>query len=151
MAVERRKGMEENRTPNIIYTWMLNLNFLIILYIAGIMTAGTLGYVHENSALVFMHQVSSAAMAPWKIPTAALLLYGSLVLFLCVQTENNSFSYVKTSVEIGVSLILGYLLNFSYSGMLLLILADVIRRTGRIKRRYAAVGHDLRHVSFDGL
>ncbi len=132
--------MEENRIPNIIYTWMLDLNFMIILYLAGIMTAGLLGHVHENSALAFMQQVSGVTIVPWKIPVSAVLLYGSLILFLCVQAENNGLTYVKTAVEIGISLLIGRLLNFSYSGMLLLILADVIRRPGRIKRRFAAVG-----------
>lgn len=132
--------MEENRIPNIIYTWMLNLNLVIILYIAGIMTAGLLGHVHENSALAFMQQIDGVTMTPWKIPVTAVLLYGSLVLFLCVRTENNVLIYAKTTIEIAVSLMIGYLLNFSYSGMLLLILADVIRRTGRVRWRYAAIG-----------
>lgn len=132
--------MEANRKPNIIYIWMLNLNLIIILYITGIMAAGLLGHVHENSALEFMQQVNSVTMAPWKIPVTAVLLYGSLVLLLCARAENNIFLYVKTAVEVVISFMTGYLLNFSYSGMLLLILADVIRRTGRVRWRYAVIG-----------
>ena len=140
MAVEEGRHMEENRVPNIIFAWMLNLNLIIILYIAGIMAGGLLGYVHENTALEFMQQIDSVTMAPWKIPVMAVLLYGSLVLFLCIQTENSALIYTKIVVEIIISLMIGYLLNFSYIGMILLILADVISRMTKVRWKYAAIG-----------
>lgn len=55
--------MEENRTPNIIYTWMLNLNFLIILYIAGIMTAGT----HMYMKILPLYLCIRSAVLPWHL------------------------------------------------------------------------------------
>lgn len=132
--------MDENRISNSIYAGMLNLNLIIILYIAGIMAACLLGYVHGNTALSFLQQVSSITMAPWKIPVLSVLLYGSLVLFLCVKTENSVLIYVKTGVEIVVCLMIVRLLNFSYTGMLLLILADVTRRMTKVKWKYLAIG-----------
>lgn len=132
--------MEENRVPNIIFAWMLNLNLIIILYITVIMAGGLLGYVHENTALEFLQQIDGVTMAPWKIPVIALLLYGSLVLFLCIQTENSVLIYTKIVVEIMISLMIGYLLNFSYTGMILLILADVISRMTKVRWKYAAIG-----------
>lgn len=132
--------MDENRIPDILFAWMLNLNLIIILYIAGIMAHGLLGYVHENTALEFLKQIDSVTMVPWKIPVMAALLYGSLIFFLCLETENNALIYVKTIAEIGISLMIGYLLNFSYTGMIFLILADVIRRMARVKWKYAVIG-----------
>lgn len=132
--------MDDNRISNTIYVWMLNLNFIIVLYIAAIMTACLLGYVHENTALEFLQQVSNITMVPWKIPVTALLLYGSLTFFLCTKTENSVLIYIKTGIEIVISLMIGYLLNFSYTGMTLLILADVIRRMTTVKWKYAAIG-----------
>lgn len=132
--------MEENREPNIIFAWMLNLNLIIILYIAGIMASSLQGYVHENTALEFLQQVNSVTTAPWKIPVAAVLLYVSLVLFLCIQTENSVLIYVKTAVEIIVGLAISFILNLSYTGAILLVLADVIRRMAKVKWKYAAIG-----------
>ena len=132
--------MDENRISNSIYAGMLNLNLIIILYMAGIMAACLFGYVHENTALSFLQQVGSITMAPWKIPVLSVLLYGSLVLFLCIKTENSFLIYGKTGVEIAICLMLVRLLNFSYTGMLLLILADVTRRMTKVKWKYLAIG-----------
>lgn len=132
--------MDDNRISNTIYTWMLNLNLVIILYIAAIMTTCLLGYVHENTALDFLQQVSNITMEPWKIPMLAVLLYGSLVFFLCTGAESGMMVYIKTGVEIVICLLIGGLLNFSYTGMILLILADVIRRMTKVRWKYAAIG-----------
>lgn len=132
--------MDDNRISNIIYAWMLNLNFIIVLYTAGIMTTCLLGYVHENTALEFLQRVSNITMEPWKIPVLTILLYGSLVFLLCDRTENSAIIYIKTAAEIVISLLIGYLLNFSYTGMILLILADVIRRMTKVRWKYAAIG-----------
>lgn len=132
--------MDENRISDRIYTGMLNLNLIIILYIAGIMAACLFGYVHENTALSFLQRVESITMTPWKILVLSVLLYGSLVLFLCAKTENSALIYVKTGVEIIICLMLVRLLNFSYTGMLLLILADVTRKMAKVKWKYLAIG-----------
>ncbi len=132
--------MKENQVPNMVFIWMLNLNLLMILYITGIMAASLSGYVHENTARDFLQTVSHMNLEPWKIPVAAVLLYGSLLFFLCIQTENSLLFYGKTGVEIIISLILGALLNFSYTGMILLILADVIRNMAKVKWKFLVIG-----------
>ncbi len=132
--------MEDNRAQNIVFMWMLNLNLIIILYLSGIMMAALRGYVHENTALEFLQQVSHMTITPWKIPALALLLYSALAAFLCAETENSIWMYVKTFMEIVVSMLIGYLLNFSYTGMVFLILADVIRRMTKVKWKYVVIG-----------
>lgn len=134
------KRMEETNIPGIIFAWMLNLNLIIILYIAGIMAAQLLGHVHENTALEFLQQVNKVNIVPWKIPVMCALLYGNMTLLCCVQTEKPAAMYVKTCAEIVIGMMIGYILNFSYTGMVLLILADVIRRMTKVKRRYAVIG-----------
>lgn len=132
--------MEEKRAPDIIFKCMTSLNLIIILYIAGSMAASLTGYVRENTALSFLQQVNAVTIVPWKIPIAALLLYGGLLFFLAVQNESSLLFYVKTGLEIIISLLISYLLNFSYTGMLLLILADVTRRFPKAKRKFAVIG-----------
>lgn len=132
--------MGEKRTPDIIFKCMSSLNLIIILYIAGSMTASLTGYVRENTALSFLQQVNAVTIVPWKIPIAALLLYGGLLFFLAARNESILLFYVKTGLEIMLSLLISYLLNFSYTGMLLLILADVTRRFPKAKRKFAVIG-----------
>lgn len=132
--------MNDNRAPKVFFFGMLNLNLIIILFIAGVMTAGLYGYAEENTAISFLQQVHSMPMAPWKIPVTVLLLYGSLVLFLCMEAENSFLVYIKSGLEIIVSLFLIYVLNFSYTGILLLILADITRRFPKMKWKFTAIG-----------
>lgn len=132
--------MDSDRTPNIVFGWGLNLNFIIVLYIAGVMAQCMFGYVHENTALEFMQELNGMTFVPWKIPAAAAILYGSLLLFLCIETEEGIAIYAKTGVEIVIGLMLAYLLNFSYTGFILLILADAIRRMANIKDKYLLLG-----------
>lgn len=132
--------MDSHRAPRVVFLGMVNLNLIIILYIAGIMTATLLGYVQENTALSFLQQIRSVPVVPWKIPVTAVFLFGSLLFFLCIQAEKTVFVWLKIGAEIMVGLLVIYVLNFSYTGILFLILADVIRRFPKLKWRFAIVG-----------
>lgn len=132
--------MDDNRGPRIVFLGMLNLNLIIIFYIAGVIIVSLLGYARENTALAFLQQVRSMPFVPWKIMAAVTLLTGSLTLFLCIQVENSYLVYLKTGMEIIISLFLIYFLNFSYTGILLLILADVTKRFPGMKGRFTAIG-----------
>lgn len=132
--------MDENQVPKKVFFGMLNLNLIIILYIAGIITVSLLGYVHENTALSFLQQVHSIPVVPWKIPVTVILLFGSLLLFLCIQTESSLLVYFKIGMETVVSLLIIYFLNFSYTGLLFLILADITRRFPKMKWKFPVIG-----------
>ncbi len=132
--------MKENRLPDMVFAWMLNLNLWVILFMAGIMAASLYGHVHENTALDFLQGVGGMTYVPWKIPAAALLLYGSLLFFLCIRTDHTLLFYMKTGAETGISLLLAGLLQFGYTGMILLILADVVRNMANVKRKFALLG-----------
>lgn len=132
--------MNNSQMPKMVFFGMLNLNLIIILYISGVIAAGLSGYARENTAVFFLQQVRSMPMVPWKIPVTAALLFGSLILFLCIETESNFLVYIKSGLEILVSLLLIYILNFSYTGILLLILADIIRRFPKMKWKFTAIG-----------
>lgn len=132
--------MNERQVPGIVFAGMLNLNLIIILYIAGTITVSLFGCAQDNTALTFLQQVRGMPMIPWKIPVAALLLFGSLTLFLCIRTESSRLLYLKVGMEILVSLLLIYVLNFSYTGIVFLILADIIRRFPKMKGKFTAIG-----------
>ena len=132
--------MDDNKVPKMIFFGMLNLNLIIILYIAMIITVSLLGYAQENTALSFLQQVRSMPFIPWKIPVLVVLLFGSLVFFLWIQAENSLLVYLKIGMEIVISIMIIYVLNFSYTGIIFLILADVIRRLPKEKGKFTAIG-----------
>ena len=132
--------MDDYKTSRVIFLGMLNLNLIIILYIAGILSITLFGYVQENTALSFLQQIHSMPMVPWKIPITAVLFFVSLLFFLSIQTENAVFSCLKIGMEIMVGFLIIYSLNFSYTGIFFLILADVLRKFPKMKWRFATIG-----------
>ena len=132
--------MDDNKVPKMIFFGMLNLNLIIILYIAMIITVSLLGYAQENTALSFLQQVRSVPFIPWKTPVLVVLLFGSMVFFLWIEAESSLLVCLKIGMEIIVSIMIIYVLNFSYTGIIFLILADVIRRLPKAKGKFTAIG-----------
>ncbi|MBD5395270.1 MAG: sensor histidine kinase [Lachnospiraceae bacterium] len=132
--------MDDHQVPGMIYVRMLNLNLIIILYMAGIITAALLGYAQEGSALQFLQQIRSVPVVPWKLPVTVLLLFLCLLLFLGIQTESSLLVCFKIGMELAISLLISSLLNFSYTGFLFLIIADIMRRFPKTKGKFTAVG-----------
>lgn len=131
--------IDENRAPDLIFKGMLQLNLVIVLYIAGLMAASLIGYVHEGSAQVFLQKVSIITIVPWKIPVTVLMLYIGLLFLVSVQGENNYIFYSKVVLEIFTALLICYLLNYSYTGVILLVLADVTGKLPKARWKFAIV------------
>lgn len=140
MAVNEEERMNENRMPDIFFKWLLYLNFIIIVFISGIMSAGIAGFVHENTALEFLQKINSLTLAPWKIPVISLLLYVGLLLLVHVENENSAVFCCRIFLEIVIGIIISYILNFSYTGVILLILADATRRFPGARWKFTVLG-----------
>lgn len=119
--------MHENRTLDYILVVMKNLNLIIVLYIATLMSYCLSGYVQENSALNFLSQVDTIPVVSWKLPILTACLFGSCLLLMYMDNVNGFALVLKVSLELGICLCISYLLDFSYTGMVLLILADTMR------------------------
>ncbi len=119
--------MTEKQLPDFIFHCMKSLNLFILLYIAGVTAGGLKGYIHENSALDILTQMERVPIVPWKLPVLVILLYAAFLLLLFVQTESNMGFFLKICAEMSLCLVLDYSLGFSYTGMVLLILADAMR------------------------
>lgn len=119
--------MEESRSSEYVLDIMKNLNLIAILYIAGIMWYSLLGYVQEQSALDFLTGIYQMPMAGWKIPVIALGLYCACLLLLQMPIMSNPSLLVKVCLELGISFWISYVLGFSYTGVVLLILADTMK------------------------
>ena len=128
--------MEESRFSDYILVILKNLNFFTILYISVIMAYCLSGYIWENSALEFLARISVMPIAAWKIPVIAIGLYCSCLLLLYIQNVNNLELFLKVCLELGISFCISYVLGFSYTGVVLLILADAMRYFPKSKWKF---------------
>ncbi|MCI9645230.1 MAG: sensor histidine kinase [Lachnospiraceae bacterium] len=127
--------MDESRYSGYTLVVMKNLNLVTILYIAFTMYKSLSGYVREDSALAFLSRVYQMPMAGWKVPVVALGLYASLLLLLVIQNESSLGLFLKVCLELGLSFCISYVIGFSYTGTVLLILADAMRYFPKSKGR----------------
>ena len=128
--------MDRDRSPDYVLIVMKNLNLIIILYIAGIITHGQLGYIHDNSALDFLTYAGRVPVAAWKIPAVSLGLYGSCLLLLHIRNKSSLGLFFKVCIEFAISFGIGYMIGFSYTGIVLLILADALRYFPKSKWKF---------------
>lgn len=125
--------MREDRVLNYALISMKNLNLMIILYTVILIASCSYGYVQENSGLHFLSQIHTIPMAPWKLPFLACMLYGSCLLLMYMRGLNGLALLIKATIEIMICFGISYLLGFSYTGMVLLVLADTMRDIPKIK------------------
>lgn len=117
----------EKQPYDYVLVLMKNLNLLIILYISVLIAYSLYGYLHENSALDFVAGIYTPPTAPWKIPVVSVSLYCCCLLLLQIQTRHNAVLLVKIFLELAVGFAIDYVTGFSYTGIVLLILADTMR------------------------
>lgn len=140
MAVGESVMKEAGKTSERIFGYLLNLNFWIIMTIGSLISRSINGYIREGSAHEFLKEVEAIPAMPCKIPAAVFLFYLVLLLLFRIREEGELLFFLKTGMEILAGLSICYLLNFSYSGILLLILADVAGRLADTRWKYIVVG-----------
>lgn len=106
---------------------MKNLNFIIILYLSLLMAYCLRGYVRENSAEEFLTMTDRIPLTAWKVPLLVVCLYVACLLLMYVRNKTGFTLFLKVLTEIVLCLLVSSLLGFSYTGILLLILADTVR------------------------
>ena len=120
-------AVDESRSSGYVLVIMKNLNLLIILYLAVLMAHSLHGHIQENTALDFLDGVDRLTMAAWKIPVISIGLYGCLLLLLLIQNVGSAGMVLKASMGILLSFCICYVTGFSYTGVILLVLADTVR------------------------
>lgn len=127
--------MDRQQFPGYVLGTMKNLNMIIILYLTGVTTYGLYGWIQERSAMDFLIRAKQMPLVPWKIPILAVGLYVCLLLLLSVHCRNHTLFLMKTAAELGAAFFLSSALNFSYTGIVLLIIADTMSYFADMKRR----------------
>ena len=119
--------MEENSLSEYILVIMKNLNFIIILYVSLIISYSLSGYIQENSAYEFLAEISVTPPAAWKIPVVCSILYISFLMLMFIKNIRGFKLVIKLCLEIVTSFFISYILGFSYTGIVLLIIADTMK------------------------
>lgn len=118
--------MDESRSCGYVLVIMKNLNLVIILYLAGLMSHSLNGHIQENTALDFLSEIDRLPAAAWKIPVVLLGLYGCVLLLLQVHHLSSMGLILKAAAGLLLSFGISYMSGFSYTGVVLLILADTM-------------------------
>lgn len=128
--------MGERRLAEEILIIMKNLNLLIIIYVAAVMSYSLSGYIKEGTALDFLMQVPRVPIPAWKMPVLVVILYAACLLVMSIQNMNIMGLVAKVGFEIALGFSISYILGFGYTGIVLLILADTMKKFPNSKLRF---------------
>lgn len=129
-----------NKTSERVFRYLLNLNFWIVMALGILIARSMTGYIREGSAHEFLKGVEAIPETPNKISVAVFLFYLVLLLLFQIREEGELLFFLKTGMEIFAGLSICYLLNFSYSGILLLVLADVAKNLADARWKFGLIG-----------
>ena len=124
-----------DQIPELVFRVLVMLNFLIILYVVLLTYHALWGYVNEGTALEFLLSAGRVPPMAWKYPVTVLMLFDSLVLLLSVECNNHPELVSKLILEFGMTIGISYMTGFGYTGMIVLLLADIMRYTIDWKKR----------------
>ena len=110
-----------------IFILMKNLNVYLMIFLSLVIARSIYGFAHFGQAKTFLNQVPTLPMGAEKIILITALSCVILLLFMHAQAETVAQLVLKTLVEIFAGVCACYALGFSYTGVILLILADVMR------------------------
>ena len=128
-AAVKRDMNKVGQIPELIFRALIMLNFMIILFVTLVTYHALWGYVHEGSALDFLIKAGYVPPENWVFPVTAMMLYGCLVLLLTVECNNHPELVFKLSLEFAIAIGISYATGFGYTGMIVLLLADIMRYT----------------------
>ena len=134
-AAVKRDLEKVGEIPELMFRLLILLNFLIVLFVTLISAHALWGYVNEGTALDFLLSAGRIPPANWVLPVTGIMLFGCLVLLLTVECNNHPELVSKLTVEFAIAIGVSYVTGFGYTGMIVLLLADIMRYTIDWKKR----------------
>ena len=134
-AIVKRDNDKVGQIPELIFRVLILFNFIVILLVTSCTCRALWGYVHEGSALDFLVRAGKVPPIDWVFPATAVMLAVSLLLLLSVECNNHPELVLKLILEFMITIGISYATGFGYTGMVVLLLADIMRyRIDRQKR-----------------
>lgn len=115
------------QAPDMIFLEMQLLNLLILLFITVVTVHAQRGYILDGSALSFLVGAGSIPILFWKLPVCVAILWVSLLLLLSIPCNNHPEMVGKLLLEYSIAVGICVLTGFGYTGIVMLLLADIMR------------------------
>ena len=128
-AAVKRDLEKVGQIPELIFRVLIMLNFLIILFVTLFTGHALWGFIHEGSAMEYLVRAGHIPMENWIYPVAGMMLFACLIILLTVECNNHPELVCKLILEFGVAVGISYVTGFGYVGMIVLLLADIMRYT----------------------
>ena len=128
-AAVKRDLEKVGQIPELIFRVLIMLNLMIILFVTLFTGHALWGFVHEGSAMEFLVRAGHIPMENWIYPVAGMMLYACLIILLTVECNNHPELVCKLILEFGITVGISYVTGFGYVGMIVLLLADIMRYT----------------------
>ncbi len=134
-AAVKRDLEKVGEIPEFMFRILILLNLLIVLFVTLISSHALWGYVNEGTALDFLLSAGRIPPQNWVFPVTGMMLFGCLILMLTVECNNHPELVSKLIVEFVITIGISYVTGFGYTGMVILLLADIMRYTIDWKKR----------------
>lgn len=134
-AAVKRDLEKVGEIPELMFHLLIMLNLLIVLLVTLTTAHALWGYVNEGTALDFLLIAGRIPPPSWVLPVTGIMLFGCLVILLTVECNNHPELVSKLIVEFVITIGISYATGFGYTGMIVLLLADIMRYTIDWKKR----------------
>lgn len=144
MAVSNTKDRSDNKRAvvtgqSVLMESMMHLNFWILAFVLLVISRSTAGMVHERSALSFLTQTEAIPALPVNTIIMVSILYLCLILLLSITDEKGTNLVLKLCLETMTVIWISGLTGFSYTGMFLMVFADLMRNQMSRRDRTIAI------------
>lgn len=123
--------MNRENTITRLQTAVYLLNFAAVCFVAGIMTVSLWGIVDAMEAQPFLNRIQ---VRPWKPEVITITAVGSYLFLVLIsgvsklwEQKDKWLKAVLTAAEIGLCILATVAMNLNYDGLVLLVVADLIR------------------------
>lgn len=127
------------RSPERVWKMMKHLNMLILLYITVISYHAIIGMARSNSAVLFLRTIPILPLESMRFVLTLFILYGALLLLFSAEMEEEYMNYIKTAMELLISLMITAVCGMAYTGMIILVMTDVIHSGYTRQRKILAL------------
>lgn len=135
---------EENKLILYVFYFMVNLNFILVLFISGLMCYTIYGEIISSClAKDFLEQINTLPMVPWKIPVISISAFLLLLLNMYFKNKNKLLAdnlLLVVIIEIILCTIVTLCLSLSYNGVILLIIADLVPHSKNTRVKILVLG-----------
>lgn len=132
-------GRDLKQYPQFVYGLMILLNGLTVVFLVLTTITALGGFLKQGQALKLLEQVNSVPAHPARMLLLTVSLSGILLFLFMMSVETQAQALEKLALEVVFALMLCRILNFSYAGIVFLLLADVMRYSLSWKARFIVI------------